>query len=71
MRKQFRASISAGADHAGQQQSFYLEGSAAATNLEEQPGTVWYLRMDRERMPGVYTCNLPPPEVVSRLRDRR
>jgi len=43
-----KAWIAADPYHAGQQESFYLEGSVAATKLEDEQGRVLFLRMDKE-----------------------
>jgi hypothetical protein len=63
-----RAWIAADPYHAGQHEAFYLEGSVAATKLEDEQGTVLFLRMDRELNAIRLHVQFAPVEVVSRMR---
>jgi hypothetical protein len=60
--------ITADTYHAGQHESFYLEGSVAATKLEDEQGTVLFLRMDKEMNATRLHVQFAPPEIVSRMR---
>jgi hypothetical protein len=63
-----RAWIAADTYHAGQHEAFYLEGSVAATKLEDSQGTVLFLRMDKETNGTRLHVQFAPAEIVSRLR---
>jgi hypothetical protein len=63
-----RTWIAADPYHAGQHEAFYLEGSVAATKLEDEQGTILYLKMDQEKDATRLHVQFAPVEVVSRLR---
>jgi hypothetical protein len=60
--------IAADPFHTGQHEAFYLEGTVAATKLEDEQGTVLYLRMDKEPNATRLHVQFAPAEIVSRLR---
>jgi predicted deacylase len=63
-----RTWIAADPHHAGQHEAFYLEGSVAATKLEDEQGTVLFLRMDKEKEATRLHVQFAPAGIVSRLR---
>jgi hypothetical protein len=60
--------IAADPFHTGQRESFYLEGSVAATKLEDELGTVLFLKMDKEANATRLHVQFAPAGIVSRLR---
>src|ERR1700733_14971603 len=63
-----KAWIAADPFHTGQHEALYLEGTVAAQKLEDEQGTVLYLRMDKETNGPRLHVQFAPPEIVSKLR---